>query len=64
MFSDISDGYITTLLSVLCVLVEIISRARAKGKKDLKDFKFDAFLKNILLVVFKVTARQAWQRKG
>jgi len=34
------EGSVTNLLSVLCFLIEIFSRAHAKGQKDLIDFKF------------------------
>ena len=38
--SGISDGPITHLLSVLCILIAILSRAHAKGWKSHNDFKF------------------------
>ena len=38
--NSIFDGPITNLLSILCILIEIVSRARAKGGKSLNDFKF------------------------
>ena len=38
--TSIFDGPITNLLSILCILIEIVSRARAKGGKSLNDFKF------------------------
>ena len=41
------NGPLTNLLSVLYILIEIISHAHAKGKKDLNDLKFGT-----LLVVF------------
>ena len=34
------DRFITNLLSVLCVSVEVLSRAHAKRGKSLNDFKF------------------------
>ena len=34
------DGPITNLLSMLCILVEILSPAQAKREKSLNDFKF------------------------
>ena len=37
---SIFDGPITNLPSVLCVLVEFLSRAQAKTEKILNDFKF------------------------
>ena len=41
--NSIFDGPITTLLSVLCILVEVPSRAHAKRAKRLNDFKFGRF---------------------
>ena len=38
------DGPVTNLLSVLCVLIEILSRADAKGEKGLNGFKFGTFV--------------------
>ena len=38
--NSIFDGPTTILLSVLCVLLEVPSRARAKTEKSLNDFKF------------------------
>ena len=39
--NSISDGPVTTLLSVLCVLYcEVPSRVHAKTEKSLNDFKF------------------------
>ena len=38
--NSIFDGPVTTLLSLLCVLVEVLSRAHAKREKSLHDFKF------------------------
>ena len=37
--NSIFDGPITTLLSVLCILVEVLSRTHAKKGKSLSDFK-------------------------
>ena len=34
----------TNLLSILCMLIEIFSRAHAQGKKDLNDFRFGTFV--------------------
>ena len=48
------DGPITNLRSLLCILIEILSRARAKGGKK-------ALLVSnlaLLLVVFRVTVQQ------
>ena len=54
--SIIFDGPITKLLSILCILIEILPCAHAKGKKSV-------MISNLalLLVVLRVTARQAWQ---
>ena len=42
--NGISDGPITTLLSILCILIEIFSRVHAKGvKKSLNGFKRGTF---------------------
>ena len=41
--NSISEGRITSLLSVLCILIEVLSLAQAKGKKVLNDFKFGIF---------------------
>ena len=38
------DGPIKNLLSILRVLIEILSRALAKGNKGLHDFKFETFI--------------------
>ena len=35
---------ITNLLSVLCILIETLSRVHTKGKKDLNDLKFGTFI--------------------
>ena len=37
-------GPITNLLSVQCILIEILSHAHAKGAKSLSDFKFGTFI--------------------
>ena len=37
------DGRVTNLLSIQRILIEIFSRAHAKGKKDLNGFKFGTF---------------------
>ena len=42
--NSIFDGGTTSLLSILRILMEIISRARAKGGKSLNDFKLDTFV--------------------
>ena len=41
---SIFDGPITNLLSVPCILIEILSGAQAKGKKVLNDLKFGIFI--------------------
>ena len=38
------DSPVTNLLSILCILIDISSRAHAKGKKDLNVFKFGTFV--------------------
>ena len=38
--NSIFDGPVTTLLSILCVLVEVLSRADAKRGPSLNDVKF------------------------
>ena len=42
--NSISDGPMTNLLSTLCILAEVLSRAHAKGGKGLNDFKFGTFI--------------------
>ena len=42
--NSISDDPITTLLSVLCILTEVLSLAHVKGKKVLNDFKLGTFI--------------------
>ena len=42
--NSIFDGPITSLLSVLCTLVEVLSRAHVKRKEVLNDFKFGIFI--------------------
>ena len=42
--NSIFDGPITTLLSILCILVEVLSRAHAKKGKCRNDFKFGTFI--------------------
>ena len=41
---SIFHGPVTNILSVLCILIELFSRARAKGGKKLNDFKFGSFI--------------------
>ena len=40
---SVFDGPVTSLLSTLCILIEILSPAHAKGEKSLNDFKFGTF---------------------
>ena len=52
-----SDGPATNLLSILCILIEAILHVHAQRKtENLNDSNLAP-----LLVVFRVTARQAWQ---
>ena len=37
--NSIFDGPVTNVLSVLCILIEILSRAHAKGQKSRNDFR-------------------------
>ena len=37
------DGPITNLLSVLCIVIEILSHAHQMGEESLRDFKFGTF---------------------
>ena len=41
---SIFHGPITSILSVLCILIEIFSPAHAKGGKKLNGFKFGTFI--------------------
>ena len=54
--NSIFDGPISNLLSVLCILTGILSRAHARGKKAL-------MISNLALlsVVFRVMAWHSWQ---
>ena len=38
--NSIFDGLVINLLSVLCILMEILSRAHAKGQKSRNDFRY------------------------
>ena len=40
----ISDGPVTNLPSILCILIELFSPAHAKGGKKLNGFKFGTFI--------------------
>ena len=42
--NSIFDGPITSLLLILCILIEVLSRAHATSKKSLNDFRFGAFI--------------------
>ena len=42
--NSIFDGPTTTLLSVPCILMEVLSLACAKGKEVLNDFKSGIFI--------------------
>ena len=42
--NSIVDGLITNLLSIPYILIEVLSRARAKGRKGLINFKFGTFI--------------------
>ena len=42
--NSIFDGSVRNLLSVLRVLIEIFSRAPAKGNKGVNDFRFGTFI--------------------
>ena len=42
--NSIFDGPIANLPSVVCILIETISRARAKGGKSLSGLKFATFV--------------------
>ena len=41
---SVFDDSVTNLLSTLCILIEVLSRAHAKGEKSLNDFKFGTFI--------------------
>ena len=56
--SSIFDGPVTTLLSVLCILVDVLSRVHAKRGEVPNDFKFGT---SIGRQVFQVTVRQVRQ---
>ena len=42
--NSIFDGPITNLLSVLCILIEVLSHADAKGAQRLNNFEFGTFI--------------------
>ena len=42
--NSIFDGPIINLLSILCILIQILLCAHAKGGKGLNDFKFGTFV--------------------
>ena len=41
--NSIFGGPITNLLSILCILIQVLSLAHEKGRKSLNDFKFGTF---------------------
>ena len=45
--NSIFEGPITTLLSILCILIEVLLRAHAKREKSLNNFKFGASIGRI-----------------
>ena len=46
--NSISDGPVTNQPSVLCILIETISRAHAKGEKSLNGFRFGTLVGRFL----------------
>ena len=42
--NSVFDGPITNLPSIPYILIEVLSRAQAKGRKGLTDFKFGTFI--------------------
>ena len=42
--NSIFDGPVKILLSILCILIEVLSRTHAKVGESLKDFKFGTFI--------------------
>ena len=42
--NSIFDGSITNLISIPCSSIEVLSRAYAKGRKGLINYKFDTFI--------------------
>ena len=42
--NSVFDGPVTHLLSVLCIFIEILLRAHAKGQKSHNDFRFGTFI--------------------
>ena len=46
--NSVFDGPITNLLSVLCIVAEILSRAHAKWEESVNDFKFGTFIGRFL----------------
>ena len=57
---SIFDGPVTNLLSILCILTEILSHVHVKGQKSPYDISDLA----LLLVVFQVTAWHGKQGSG
>ena len=52
--NSIFDCPVTNLLSVLCILIDVLSHAYVKGGRSLNDFKFGTFIGRF----------PAWQWKG
>ena len=42
--NSVFDGPITNIISILCILIEILTRAHAKRGQSLNDFKFGTFI--------------------
>ena len=42
--NSVFDGAITNLISILCILIKILSRADGDGPQNLNDFKFGTFI--------------------
>ena len=46
--NSIFDETIASLLSILCILIEVLSRAHSKGGKSLNDFNLGTFIGSFL----------------
>ena len=57
--NSIFDGPITNILSVLCILIEVLSGAYVNGEKALVISSLA-----LLLIIFQVMVQQARQWKG
>ena len=61
------DGPITNLLSIVCILIAVLSRAHANGRGEGggggNDVRFGTSVGYLALplIIFRVTERQAWQ---